>query len=75
MLNKLFTNKPTIIAGDINNGKGMLKDWIQHDGTKFNPWLADSGVEHPCRGDHTIAVNTEMWQVDHKVGRSFESAH
>ena len=75
MLNKLQTATPTIIAGDLNTGESLLKDWMQQEGANFNPMLANSGAPDPRHGDHTIAVNAEMWQVTHNVGRSFESAN
>ena len=72
MLKKLLAHRPTIIAGDISTTEIMLCDWMQHDGARFNPSVACSGAKHPRHGDLTIAVNTIMWQVDHRVGRSFE---
>lgn len=74
MLSKLTTERPTVIAGDINTAEFVLRHWMQNAGAAFSPSLASSGATPPLHGDFTIATNVFMWQMEHQVGKSFEDA-
>ena len=72
MLTYLKTERPTVIAGDLNTSEFVMRHWMQTAGRAFSPSLACSGATSVLHGDYTIATKMFMWQTDHQVGKSFE---
>ena len=73
MLNHLESERPTVIAGDINTSECVIRHWMQNSGAPFAPFMATSGAPDVQHGDYTIATNLFLWQVNHQIGKSFEA--
>ena len=73
MLAHLATGRPTVIAGDIHTQEFELHHWMRNAGAAFSPCLACSGANPPLYGDYTIATKMLMWELDHRIGKSFEA--